>query len=275
MVKIIRKYLEKGFSRWEDALGPVAFAYRNSVHSSTNETPYFLNHGRDPVLPIDHLLQVPNRTSTVPSDYKSQLLQNIHEAFVLVQRNLYQARAQQKEQYNKRVNEQLYKVGDKVLLNVKTLILRTSKKLIPLFIGPYRVTKVNDNKTFEIREGPGKQTQLVHINRLKPLCESMIWGDLPGVPFVDVVNEPPITVPPVSSPLPIIPEEPSPPVTDEDLMNFDDPVIPLRTLASPCSPTLVAPPNSPVDPSTPSPDTRPPRRAGLRPWNLLKQVNPK
>ena len=53
MVEMIRKYLEKAFSRWEDALGPVAFAYRNSVLSSTNETPYFLNHGRDPVLPVD------------------------------------------------------------------------------------------------------------------------------------------------------------------------------------------------------------------------------
>ena len=88
------------------------------------------------------------------------------------------------------------------------------------------------------------------------------------------MNELPITVPLVSSPLPIIPEEKRPPATDEDLMDFDDPVIPQRPPTPPCSPTLVALPSSPVDPSTPPPDTRPPRRAGLRPWNLLKQVNP-
>nr|CAH0100120.1 unnamed protein product [Daphnia galeata] len=215
---------------------------------------------------LGHTDLVPNRTSTVPSDYKSQLLQRIHEAYVLAQQNLYQARAQQKEQYDKRVNEQLYEVGDKVLLSMKTPILGSR---------PYRVTNVNSNKTVEIRESPGKQTQLVHINRLKPLCESMIWGDLPGIPFVDVMNELPITVPLVSSPLPIIPEEPLPPATDEDLMNFDDPVIPPQPPTPPCPPTLVAPPSSPVDPSTPPPDTRPPRRTGLRPWNLLKQVNPK
>jgi hypothetical protein len=103
----------------------------------------------------------------------------------------------------------------------------------------------------------------------------MIWGDLPGIPFVDVVHELPITFPLVSSPLPIIPEEPLPVATDEDLMNFDDPVIPPRPPTPPCSPILVAPSSSPVDPSTPPPDTRSPRRAGLRPWNLLKQVNPK
>jgi transposase InsO family protein len=39
MAEMLRKYLEQGFSKWEDALGPIAFAYRNSVHSSTNETP--------------------------------------------------------------------------------------------------------------------------------------------------------------------------------------------------------------------------------------------
>jgi hypothetical protein len=47
----IRKYIENGFEKWEDILGPVAFAYNNSTHSSTSKTPYFLNHGRDPVMP--------------------------------------------------------------------------------------------------------------------------------------------------------------------------------------------------------------------------------
>ena len=62
MTDMIRKYLEQGFTRWEDALGPIGFAYRNSVHTSTNETPYFLNH--DPVLPIYEFIQLSNSTST-------------------------------------------------------------------------------------------------------------------------------------------------------------------------------------------------------------------
>lgn len=53
---------------------------------------------------------------------------------------------------------------------METPIAGTSKKLIPRFLGTYPVTKVNSNKTEEIR------TQLVHINRLKPFSESMIWG---------------------------------------------------------------------------------------------------
>ena len=80
-------------------------------------------------------------------------------------------------------------------MNNKTPLYRTSKKLIPKFIGPSQITKVNDNKTAEIREYPGRQTQFVHVNRLKPLCKSMIWGDVPGVPFDDVSNVLPTATP--------------------------------------------------------------------------------
>jgi hypothetical protein len=70
---MIIKYLEIGYSRWEDALGPIAFTFWNSVHASTNETLFFLNHGRDLILPIDQFLQlqVSKTTETTPSDYKS------------------------------------------------------------------------------------------------------------------------------------------------------------------------------------------------------------
>ncbi|KZS03091.1 Uncharacterized protein APZ42_034268 [Daphnia magna] len=165
VVEMIRKYLENGFERWEDILGPVVFAYNNSVHSSTLETPYFLNHGRDPVMPIDQFLR------PLPA---------------LVKINFSQAREQQKAQFDKRVKEQKFNVGDKVLLDMQTPLAGIRKKLIPRFIGPFRILKVSNNSTVEIQQDVGKKTQLVHVNRIKPLFESMIWKDEPGVDFLDV-----------------------------------------------------------------------------------------
>ncbi|KAK4007314.1 hypothetical protein OUZ56_012474 [Daphnia magna] len=118
---MLRKYMEQGFSKWEEVLSPVAFAYRNSIHSSTLETPYFYNHGRNPVVPIDQFLQKPANI-IIPSDYKSQLMQRFHEAFVLVKANSTQATQQ-------------------------------------------------------------GTTQLVHVNRINPLYESMIWKEEPCVDF--------------------------------------------------------------------------------------------
>ena len=167
VTEMIKKYIENGFEKWEDILGPVAFAYNNSTHSSTSKTPYFLNHGRDPVMPIDQfLLPLPSAIVT-PSDYKSQIMRRLHEAFQLVKINLAQAREQQKIQYDKRVKIAEFHVGDKVLLDMRTPIIGVSKKLIPRFVGPYWILKMLNNSTVEIQQCSSKQTQLVHVNKNK------------------------------------------------------------------------------------------------------------
>ncbi|KZR96308.1 Uncharacterized protein APZ42_009428, partial [Daphnia magna] len=144
----------------------------------------------------------------IPSDYKSQLMQRLHEAFVLVKANLTQAREQQRTQYDKRAREQAFNIGDKVLIDVRTPMTGTSKKLIPRFMGPYRVTKINNNHTVEIQKCVGKQTQLVHVNRIKPLYESMIWKEEPCVDFQQSCDHP--------IPLELTNELEVPPPTDEE-----------------------------------------------------------
>lgn len=61
--------------------------------------------------------------------------------------------------------------------------------------------KLFQNKTVEIQEFPGKQTHLIHVNRLKPLCESMVLKDVPTVAF-DGVPEPPQPTSPSNAPAP-------------------------------------------------------------------------
>ncbi|KZS03292.1 Uncharacterized protein APZ42_034024 [Daphnia magna] len=106
-------------------------------------------------------------------------MQRLHEAFLLVKDNLALAREQQRAPYDKRARQQKFRVGDKVLIAVRTPMSGTSRKLIPRFMGPFRIVKVNDNHTVKIQECAGKQTQLVHVNRIKPLYESMIWKEEP------------------------------------------------------------------------------------------------
>ncbi|KAK4013550.1 hypothetical protein OUZ56_026104 [Daphnia magna] len=104
-------------------------------------------------------------------------MKRLHEAFQLVKINISQAREQQKAQYDKRVKEKKINEGDKVLLDMRTPLAG---------ISPFRILKVSNNSTGEIQQDVGKQTQLVHVNRIKPLFESMIWKDEPGVNFLDV-----------------------------------------------------------------------------------------
>ena len=103
LTTMIRHYISSGHNDWEDLLPPLRFAYCNSVHESTNETPYFLVHGRDPLLLIDRILDVANDNPLGPQDFKSKLMQNLYKAYNLVKINLVKERKHQKEQYDKRV----------------------------------------------------------------------------------------------------------------------------------------------------------------------------
>ncbi len=164
----------------------MAFAYRHSVNSSTHETPYFLNHGRDAVMPIDNFLTPYSTEPNTPQDYKSQTMKRLSDAFQLVKKNLERARLQQKQQYDKRAKNFEYQVGDKVLLDVRAVIPGVSKKLLPRFEGPYRILKICNNHNVEILPTKGEKVQLVHVNRIKPLLEAMIWKDDPCPEFRDV-----------------------------------------------------------------------------------------
>ena len=271
VAEMLRKYLTTGFEKWEDMLGPVTFAYNNSTHSSTLETPYFLNHGRDPVMPIDQFLLPLPTAMVTPSDYRSQTMRCLHEAFQQVKTNLAQAREQQKIQYDKRVKQLKFNVGDKVLLNMRTPMKGVSKKLIPRFIGPFRILKLNDNDTVVIQQHAGKQTQLVHVNRIKPLFESMIWKDEPFVDFLDIrISKEANTlllenVTNLETPFPFEEIE-SQPIASETCPLITE-ILPEITNPISVVPTL---PNPLLDPSTIP--IQPERRLGLRPRNILRPV---
>jgi len=118
VIDMIRKYVKDGFENWEEVLGPMAAAYRNSVHSSTMESPYFLITARDPNMVVDRFL-IPESESITPREYKSQIMRRLREGFKLAKTNLLEARRQQKAQYDKRAKEEKFEVGDRVLLDVR------------------------------------------------------------------------------------------------------------------------------------------------------------
>ncbi len=67
---MLRKELDDGaHHNWEEMLGDVCFAYRASIHSSTLESTYYLLHGRDPNVAINHFLDAIPEPVPSSSDY--------------------------------------------------------------------------------------------------------------------------------------------------------------------------------------------------------------
>ncbi|KAI9554901.1 Retrovirus-related Pol polyprotein [Daphnia sinensis] len=172
LTTMLRKELEDGCNdNWENILGEVCFAYRTSIHSSTLESPFFMVYGRDANLPINNFLEV----MTAPRFHHPTIFQRAREENK-------KARERQREQYNKRAIIQEYKVGDKVLLDIKVLPHGESKKFVSKFQGPYRITKIYENKTVDIADN-SLIPKRVHFNRLRPFFEAMIWKDETCPPF--------------------------------------------------------------------------------------------
>lgn len=126
---MLRKMLKDGQHQdWELLLGDVCFAYRNSVHSSTLETPYYLVHGRDPNLAINQFLETRPEYFQSSSDYLANLTERIRYSFQKAPEENQKARLRQKEQYDKRASKLDYKVGDKVLLDIRVVASGDCKK---------------------------------------------------------------------------------------------------------------------------------------------------
>ena len=178
LTTMLRKVLEDGFhENWEDVRGDICFAYRSTTHSSTLESPYYLLHGRDPNIPINIFLDA-TPPPVQANDYLAKLSERLRVSFQLTREANLRAREKQKNQYDKRARELNYKIGDRVLLDIKTVDPRDSRKFTSLYKGPFRVVKIYPNKTVDIAD-PSFTVQKVHVNRLKPLFETMLWKDNP------------------------------------------------------------------------------------------------
>ena len=159
LLDILRSYATT-FHHWSDFLPMVEFAINNAVHASTGQTPFYVNGLRHPRLP--HLLHGvcpplsggENQDTNPDSNIKAQAAIDfvLHRQTVLrfVRDALANAVDIQKMNADAkgRKNLEEFKVGDLVLLstdNLKDNVVSNlgSHKLLPKYIGPYKVIKCN------------------------------------------------------------------------------------------------------------------------------------
>jgi len=174
---MLKHYVNHYHTNWDTMIPFVLFAFRNSVHSSTLETPFYLLHGRDPNLPLDVLLKTPSKYESDSDDYKTQMLFKMNSAFYLAKSNLIEARARQKRQFDKRACLKKFNVGDKVYVTTVVIKPEQSPKFTSKFHGPYRIIDKVSNVLYKLDFKDSRAHPLIHVNRLKPCFEADLWND--------------------------------------------------------------------------------------------------
>lgn len=163
---ILRTYTNYEQNDWDEQLSSAEFAYNNSIQASTGFTPFYLNSGQHPNLPI---------TSSIPNDELSsnptanEMVTTISETITKAKQNILAAQQRQSIYANEKRREVIFKLGDKVLLSTQNIRNQNqAPKLAPKYIGPFAITRVVSDVAYQL-ELPSnmKIHNVFHVSKLR------------------------------------------------------------------------------------------------------------
>jgi hypothetical protein len=145
--EMLRAFVNTKQNDWCRFLALVEHAYNNSVQASTQQTPFFLNHGRHQDTPLSRA--VPARAA-VPA--VAEFVEGIQEALKSAKACIHVAQQRQKFYADKKRRPHRFAVGDQVLLLVRPdqLPVGMSPKLAKKFSGPYSIVEAIGPNAFRL-----------------------------------------------------------------------------------------------------------------------------
>jgi hypothetical protein len=170
MIKHLKRYLtaytQDDTEGWDEHLAAAEIAFNNSKQSSTGFTPFFLNYGYHPHLP----LQTAMRDAGVCSNPAAvDTVQQLHDNVEKAKTHLRHAQEAQKKFADVHRKSVKYAIGDKVFLRVSRSEQRTAS-LKNKYVGPLEVIAVPSavNVQLALPAGVHPATHDVfHVERLK------------------------------------------------------------------------------------------------------------
>jgi hypothetical protein len=185
--QVMRFYVLPNQSDWDTALPMIAFALNSSYNNSTEATAYEVVLGFTPASPFDRLLgfRPEQRVLDKHSWIQHRLEQLRHAKLAL---DVARSRMISTPTYDKCP----YQVGDSCWLSTKHLKLKTtgSRKLVPRFVGPYKVIKVVNPVAVKL-ELPShmKVHPVFHISELRTVPEGTRFHSQPAAVEVEGISE--------------------------------------------------------------------------------------
>ena len=161
--EVLRHYVAPHHGDWARYLDLAEFAINDAVNESTGFSPFFLNYGYHPLTPTRML-----QPSSVPSvdTLHQQMVENIARA----KKNLMAAQKRQKLYYDQGRRHVHFDEDDWVLLSTRDIPLRHvgSPKLLPRFIGPFKVEKKIGENAYRLNfPAPMKIHNVFHVSKLR------------------------------------------------------------------------------------------------------------
>jgi hypothetical protein len=152
---------------WDDHLDAAEFAYNNSVQASTGFSPFYLNTGQHPHLPLSEAVKSANIN---PNPTAADMIKQISDDLDKAKQNLIAAQKRQKRYADESRRDLQFSVGDKVMLSTAHINnADRAPKLSPKYIGPFTVARVVNGNAYVLDLPPTmKMHSTFNVSQLKP-----------------------------------------------------------------------------------------------------------
>ena len=166
---MLRAFVDVNQDDWDEYLVHAEIAYNNSQKASTRYTPFFLNSGQHPNLPLSKIVGEKTNNESV-----NDLLDKMKICLNNAKLNLQEAQTRQEQYANVNRRDVSFKLGDEVMLSTANLKKwDRAPKLLPKYVGPYKITKVISAVAYELDLPRNMKIHNVfHISKLKSYHEN-------------------------------------------------------------------------------------------------------
>ncbi|KAL5267283.1 hypothetical protein ACHWQZ_G004352 [Mnemiopsis leidyi] len=164
------KFCQKNPKDWVECLDQVMFAYRTSVHNATGFSPFFIDKGRLPRIPLDVMLgTIPGTiTSKHYGEAAEKLYNRMREIFAFVEDTLEAKQISSKQRYDTKTRVHKFEVGSWVYVWKPVPQGCTYKKFYDHYRGPFKIIERVTTHTYKIVLDEAKQKfDIVHMEMLK------------------------------------------------------------------------------------------------------------
>jgi hypothetical protein len=172
---MLSMYVSRDHKDWDATLPFVRFAYNTSKQETTGKSPFYLMHGRHPVLPVDAIVganpdpyHLAEGRAGGPEKYETWMLENLQRAYAEVDDKNQRAQRKYKQHYDKQRREgEKFQPSQQVLVYRPTRKVGLAEKLLHRWHGPYRIIRQLTPLNYEIQLIPGNKKEVVHVERIK------------------------------------------------------------------------------------------------------------
>ena len=163
---ILRSYCSKNPMKWDEYLPSAIAAIRSRKSATTGLTPNKVFFGREITAPVDVEFGLPPGEKRKVQEYVQELIEDLETVHETVRKNILEKMKVNKKNYDLKVLQREYQVGDVVYIKDKTKIKDIPRKLRPVWKGPAMV--IHKYSSFVYKCRLHQKTLIVNHDMMKP-----------------------------------------------------------------------------------------------------------